>query len=451
MASNDRKLLIVEDDEGLQKQLRWSFGEYEVMLAGDRSAAVKLARDHQPAVVTLDLGLPPEPDDITEGMETLRAILEIAPYAKVIMVTGQDEREHALSAINMGAYDFYAKPIDIDALKLIVNRAFHVYELERENRELAERKANAPLAGIVASSQKMLAVCRAIEKVAPADVSVLLQGESGTGKELLAKALHELSSRGEHKFVAINCAAIPEPLLESELFGYEKGAFTGAAQRTTGKIERARNGTLFLDEIGDLPMSLQAKLLRFLQEKTIERLGGQQEIEVDVRIVAATHRNLRELIEDGRFREDLYYRLSQMVIEVPALRERPGDAVAIARILFKKYAEELGKPKLKLNNAALTAIGSYSWPGNIRELENKLKQAVVMCEKKIVGPEELGFSDSLPGSEAFSLAHLRGEAERQAIEQALDVNQGNISKAARMLKVSRPTLYDLMSKYNYRC
>lgn len=451
MGSMSRRILVVEDDIGLQKQLRWGFSGFDVLVANDRKSAMRCVRECQPEVVLLDFGLPPDPDGVGEGVATLKEILKETPYTKVIMVTGNDERRHALTAIGLGAYDFYTKPIDIDELKFIVERARNVYDLEAENRELARKQLMTPLPGLVAASQKMLEVCRVVEKVAPSDITTLLQGESGTGKELLARALHDLSSRSQANFVAINCAAIPESLLESELFGYEKGAFTGAVQRTIGRIEHAQNGTLFLDEVGDLPMSLQAKLLRFLQEKTIERLGGRNEIVVDIRVVAATHQDLKTLIKTGKFREDLYYRLSQMVIEVPPLRERPGDAAAIANSLFTRYVKELGKPRLKLSSGALLAIENYNWPGNIRELENRLKQVAVMSDKNIVEAEDLGLPTVLPPVDSFSLAHYRERAERQALERALGANKGNISRAARMLKVSRPTLYDLMNKYNYRC
>ncbi len=451
MSVKNPKLLVVEDDQGLQKQLRWGFDGFDVVTAGDRESALACVKAHNPAVVTLDLGLPPDPDGSSEGLATLQEIIKLSPYTKVIMVTGNDEREHAVNAIAMGAYDFFMKPIDMDALKLIVSRAYNLYQLERENRQLQKSRMMTPLPGLIASSQRMLKVCRDIEKVAPSDVTVLLQGESGTGKELLAKAVHELSAREGNNFIAINCAAIPEALLESELFGYEKGAFTGAYQRTIGKIERAQSGTLFLDEIGDLPMSLQAKLLRFLQEKSIERLGGQKEIAVDVRIVAATHQDLKELIKAGKFREDLYYRLSQVSLDVPPLRSRPGDAAAIANALFKNYADEFAKPGLKLTSDALLAIENYMWPGNIRELENRLKQVAIMSDKKHISPEDLGLPTNYSEAEAFSLALYRERAERQALERALGANSGNISRAAKMLNISRPTLYDLMNKHNFKC
>jgi two-component system NtrC family response regulator len=451
MADTLPRLLAIEDDPGLQKQLRWSFQGYEVIVAGERRSAMDYMRTHHPAVVTLDLGLPPDADGVSEGLATLNELLQFDPYAKVIVVTGRDEREHAVKAIGEGAYDFYVKPIDVEELGLVINRAYRVYELERENRELSRKQVSTPLPGIIATSYNMLKVCRDIEKVAPTDASVLIGGESGTGKELLARALHRLSERADERFVAINCAAIPETLLESELFGYEKGAFTGAARQTIGKIERAQHGTLFLDEIGDLSLSLQAKLLRFLQEKTIERLGGHDEVEVDVRVVAATHQDLKKLMEEGGFREDLYYRLAQIVIDVPPLSQRPGDAAAIAKELFRNITGELGKRSMKLSAGALQVIESYSWPGNVRELENRLRQVVIMNENKDVLPEDLGLPLGPDDPPCHPLASYREEAERRALEQALGVHGGNVSRAAKMLQISRPTLYDLMNKYNYRC
>lgn len=440
----------MEDDTGLQKQMCWGLPGIDVLVAGDRKSAIEIIKSRMPPVVTLDLGLPPDTDGAGEGLAALTEILRLAPYTKVIMVTGNDDRKHALSAIGKGAYDFYIKPINIEELRFIIDRAFLLAELEKENRELIEKQSTSPLPGLIAASQEMLQICSMIEKSALSDISVLVQGETGTGKELLVRALHSLSPRRSEKFVAINCAAIPDTLLESELFGYEKGAFTGATRKTAGRIERADKGTLFLDEVGDLPLALQAKLLRFLQERVVERLGGGSEISVDVRIVAATHQNLPDLIKSGRFREDLYYRLSQMVIDVPPLRERPGDAAAIASALFRGIAAELHKPKMKLSSGALLAIENYPWPGNIRELENKLKQVAVIADKDVIEAEDMKLPDPDGKTDSFSLAAVRGKAERQAVGKALAFSGGNVSKAAEMLKVSRPTLYDLISKYNIR-
>ena len=448
-APERRTLLIVEDDPGLQSQLRWYFEGYEVLVAEDRESAVNLVRRHEPPVVTLDLGLPPDPANATEGLEALDQILSAAPHTKVIVVTGNDDRENAVRAVGRGAYDFYQKPVDPEVLGLIVDRAYNLFELEDENRRLARKERPSPLAGIIAASGEMTRVCRMVEKVAPTSATVLLLGESGTGKELLARALHGLSPRAEQRFVAINCAAIPETLLESELFGYEKGAFTGAAKQTLGKIEYAHKGTLFLDEIGDLPMSLQAKLLRFLQERVIERVGGREEIAVDVRVIGATHQDLGQLIEEGRFREDLYYRLSEISLRIPPLRERTGDSVLLARHFLDLFGREHGRSLRGFTEDALAAIEAYPWPGNARELENRVKRAVIMAENNRIAAEDLELvvpDESMP----LNLRQVREEAERRAIERALALYNGNVSQAADILGVSRPTLYDLAKKYDLR-
>jgi two-component system NtrC family response regulator len=448
-APERRTLLIVEDDLGLQSQLRWYFEGYEVLVAEDRESAVNLVRRHEPPVVTLDLGLPPDPANATEGLEALDQILSAAPHTKVIVVTGNDDRENAVRAVGRGAYDFYQKPVDPEVLGLIVDRAYNLFELEDENRRLARKERPSPLAGIIAASGEMTRVCRMVEKVAPTSATVLLLGESGTGKELLARALHGLSPRAEQRFVAINCAAIPETLLESELFGYEKGAFTGAAKQTLGKIEYAHKGTLFLDEIGDLPMSLQAKLLRFLQERVIERVGGREEIAVDVRVIGATHQDLGQLIEEGRFREDLYYRLSEISLRIPPLRERTGDSVLLARHFLDLFGREHGRSLRGFTEDALAAIEAYPWPGNARELENRVKRAVIMAENNRIAAEDLELvvpDESMP----LNLRQVREEAERRAIERALALYNGNVSQAADILGVSRPTLYDLVKKYDLR-
>ena len=451
MSDNKPKLLTVEDDPGLQSQLKWSFEEFEVITADNREDALAMLRRHEPAVVTLDLGLPPDPDGATEGLATLEQLLELAPETKVIMVTGNEDRENAVKAIAMGAYDFYSKPIDSEILNLIVKRAYHVYELEKENRKLSSQ-GHSPLEGVVASSPQMLKVCKTIEKIAPADVTALLLGESGTGKEVFSRALHELSPRSNKRFVAINCAAIPENLLESELFGYEKGAFTGASKQTIGKIEYANGGTLFLDEIGDLPMSLQAKLLRFLQERVIERVGGRQEIPVDVRVICATHQNIPEQITEGTFREDLYYRISEITIKIPALREREGDVVLIARTLLNKYVQlpNSNKKIRGFSPDAITALESYSWPGNVRELENRIKRAVIMAESNLISAEDLELEDIEEQPVPLNLRQVRDSAEYNAVLRAINLYNGNISKAAELLGVSRPTLYDLMNKHEIK-
>ena len=441
-------LLVVEDDAGIQKQLKWSFDDFNVVIAGDKEESISQLRRQEPKVVTLDMGLPPDPGGTSEGLATLQQILELLPKTKVIVVTGNDDRESAVKAIAIGAYDFYLKPIDADILGLIVNRAFRVRELEDENQRLASDESHSPLSGLIGSSPQMLKVCRTIEKVGPTNATTLLLGESGTGKEVLAKALHELSPRNDGRFVAINCAAIPENLLESELFGYEKGAFTGAAKQTLGKIEVANEGTLFLDEIGDLPMPLQAKLLRFLQERVIERVGGRQEIPIDVRVLCATHRGLPDMIKDGSFREDLYYRLSEISIQIPAVREREGDAVLLVRAFLEKFAREQNKKVPGLSQDALLAIENYDWPGNVREMENKVKRAVIMQDGNQATAEDLELEDVEAINMPFNLREVREEAERKAVLRALNHVDGNIAQAAEVLGVSRPTLYDLIKKLN---
>ncbi len=447
MREQSRKLLIVEDDPGLLSQLRWCFEGYDVFTAEDRESAIAELRRHEPTVVLQDLGLPPKPEGVEEGFATLRDTLKLAPHTKVIVVTGNGDQENALTAIAQGAYDFYEKPVDTDTLKLLVDRAFNISELETENRRLQNRVNESPLDGIIAASEAMLAVCRMIEKIAPTDVTTLLLGESGTGKELVARALHRLSPRAEQKFVAINCAAIPENLLESELFGHEKGAFTGAVKQTHGKIEVADGGTLFLDEIGDMPLALQAKMLRFLQERVIERVGGRQEISVDVRVVCATNQNPESLIKENLFREDLYYRVSEITINIPPFREREEGRLILARTLLQKYSKQLHRPLNGFSDDAVTAIESYSWPGNVRELENKIKGAVIMADGKLVTAADLGVSAGDGQSETLNLREVRQCAESKAIRVALTRSYGNISKAAELLDITRPTLYDLMNKY----
>ena len=440
-----KSLLVVEDNPGLQKQLKWAFEGYEVHVAGDRASAIELLGEHQPRVVTLDLGLPPDPANATEGLLALGEILRLAPHTKVIVVTGNDDRDNALKAISLGAYDFYQKPVDPDILALIVDRASQLSELEEENRRLLEQTAGAPLNGIVGSSEKMLAACRMVEKIGPSDVTALILGESGSGKELFARALHDLSPRREQPFMAVNCAAIPENLLESELFGYEKGAFTGAVKQTPGKIEHASGGTFFLDEIGDMPQALQVKLLRFLQERVVDRIGGHTSIPVDVRVICATHHDLDQSIKDGTFREDLFYRVSEVAIKVPALRERDTDRVLLAQVFLDKFSEENGRDFRGFSDAALESIEGYRWPGNVRELENRVKRAVILAEGKQITALDLGF-ETETGSLSLDLRAAREGAERSVIQRALLVNNNNMSHAAKALGVSRPSLYNLMNK-----
>ena len=450
MSSTRNTLLVVEDDPGLQKQLRWSFDDYEVVMAGDRESALAQLRRYEPPVVLLDLGLPPDADGATEGLATLEQILALAPSSKVIVVTGNQDRANAVKAIGIGAYDFYQKPFDSEMLGMIVGRAFRMHELERENRALLSRQADSPMQGIITSDAQMLKVCRTVEKVAPSNVTVLVLGESGTGKELLARALHQLSSRAQKRFVAINCAAIPENLLESELFGYEKGAFTGATKQTIGKIEYADGGTLFLDEIGDLPLSLQSKLLRFLQERVVERLGGRGEIPVDVRVVCATHQKLAQLIKDGGFREDLYYRVSEITVDIPPLRARVGDAALLAHAFLEKFSRTQGRVLKGFTQEALAAIESHRWPGNVREMENVIKRAVIMAEGAQIGVDDLGLGHADAEAQPLNLRQVREEAERQAVVRALGRANGNIAQAADILGVSRPTLYDLVNRYGLK-
>ncbi|SKB46392.1 PEP-CTERM-box response regulator transcription factor [Sphingopyxis flava] len=446
-----RKLLVVEDDPGLQTQLKWAYEDYEVLIAGGHDRAIELLRAEEPAVVTLDLGLPPDADGTREGFRVLSAILEAKPDTKVIVVSGQGERASALCAIANGAWDFYQKPIDIDELGLIVRRAFHVHALEVENARLANEGAgdNRVLGAMISGAPEMLKVARTIERVADLGVSVMLLGASGTGKELLARGLHEASARRDGAFVAINCAAIPETLLESELFGHEKGAFTGAVKTTEGKIELAHGGTLFLDEVGDIPLPLQVKLLRFLQERTIERIGGRKPIAVDTRIVCATHQDLDAMIAQGSFREDLYYRLAEMVVKIPALAERAGDAVLLARHFLHHYAPEMNPGVRGFASDALQAIDAAPWPGNVRELENRIKRAVIMADGKLVTKDDLDLSGGQAGEEPdwLNLRSAREAADRVAIRRAMTQSEGNISAAAKLLGISRPTLYDLLKQY----
>lgn len=447
------KLLIVEDDEGLQRQLRWAYDDYDVVVAGDRATAIDMLRAEEPAVVTLDLGLPPDPDGVSEGFATLSEILALKPDTKIIVASGHGARESAMRAIASGAYDFYQKPVDIDELGMIVRRAFHLHAIEADNRRLCSLPTDDArvLGGMITAAPEMLKVARTIERVANADVSVMLLGASGTGKELLARGVHQASSRKHGAFVAINCGAIPENLLEAELFGHEKGAFTGAVKTTEGKIELAQGGTLFLDEVGDIPLPLQVKLLRFLQERVIERIGGRKSIPVDTRIVCATHRNLEEMIAEGSFREDLYYRLAEIVVRIPMLAERPGDAVLLAKHFLKSFAATMNPAVKGLSPDALSAIDRWTWPGNVRELENRMKRAVIMADGKLVTASDLDLEggDADDGDQ-INLKAVRDAADRKAIRRAIARTEGNISNAAKLLGISRPTLYDLIKQHGLR-
>ena len=442
-------LLIVEDDEGLQKQLKWHFCEcdYHVALAHDFDTAIESLRLHEPSVVIQDLGLPPHEDEVSEGFRTMQEILRLSKSTKVIVVTGANATEHALRAVSLGAYDFYPKPIDTQVLDLIVDRAFSMYDLEQRNRRLQKYEAS-PLTGLVTANSTMLSICNKLEKIAATTVTCMLNGQSGTGKEVLARAIHELSDRAEGPFVAINCAAIPEALIESELFGHEKGSFTGADKQTIGKIESAQGGTLFLDELGDMPLAAQAKLLRFIQERVVERVGGRSEIPVDTRIVCATNRDLEQMVKDGTFREDLYFRVTEVIVSIPRLADRGEDKLLLARHFLNSFAEEYGRDVVNFDEGALAAIDSYEWPGNVRELISKVKNGVVMADGKFVTAGDLGLEEV--GELALNLRHVREAAERTAILKALAISGGQISSAAKLLGVTRPTLYDLFKRHDIR-
>ena len=451
MADKKPVLLVIEDDEGLQAQLKWAYEDFEVVIAGDRDSAIAALRSGMPSVVTLDLGLPPDPDGTSEGFAVLDAIMALKSDTKVIVASGHGARESALQAIERGAYDFYQKPVDIEELGLIVRRAFNLQNIEDENRRLVANASEdkTVLGRLITGAPEMVKVARTIERVASTNVSVMLLGASGTGKELLAQGLHDASNRCRKPFVAINCAAIPENLLESELFGHEKGAFTGAVKTTEGKIESANGGTLFLDEVGDIPLPLQVKLLRFLQERTIERIGGRKAIPVDTRIVCATHQNLEGMIAQGTFREDLFYRLAEIVIRIPALAERHGDGVLLAKAFLKRFAKEMNPTVTGFAPDALTAIDGHEWPGNVRELENRVKRAVIMSDGKLVGAADLDFdSEGEEDKEALNLKSAREQSDRRVIRHALARSEGNISSTAKLLGISRPTLYDLLKQYD---
>ncbi|HEB78211.1 MAG TPA: PEP-CTERM-box response regulator transcription factor [Methylothermaceae bacterium] len=440
----------MEDDPGLQSQLKWSFAEkYKVVTASDRESALAVVKKTAPAVVTLDLGLPPDPGGISEGFATLEEILRLAPATKVIVITGNDEIDNAVRAVGAGAYDFYQKPVDPDMLAFVVERAFRLYQLEEENRKLSRITVNHPLDGVIAANPRMLEICQLVEQLAPTDLSILLLGESGTGKEVMARAIHALSPRRKGPFVAINAAAIPENLLEAELFGYEKGAFTDAQKQTIGKVEMASGGTLFLDEIGDMPLPLQPKLLRFLQERVIERIGGRRQIEVDVRIICATHQNLEQLIAEGRFRQDLYFRLNETTIELPPLRQRREDIPVLARAFLHRYNRELKRNLLDFTEDALAALESYDWPGNVRELQSRVKTAVALALGPKITPQDLKLEKSAD-RRLMTLREAREQAERRALAAALSEAEGKVAKAAEILDITRPTLYSLLSKYNLK-
>ena len=442
------KLLIVDDDKGIQKQLKWSFSDYEAILASDRESAIAAVRRFEPKVVTLDLGLPPDEANASEGLAALQEILTIAPHTKVIVITGNDDRTNALKAISAGAYDFYQKPIEPEVINVIVARAYSVAAIEEENRHM--RAVAGSDIGIIGNSESIDRLRMMVKRIAPTQITALLLGESGTGKEVAANAIHLASDRKKKPFIAINCASIPEALLESELFGYEKGAFTGAHKATKGKVECAEGGTLFLDEIGDMPYSLQAKLLRFLQEKTIERLGGRQEISVDVRVVCATNQNLEQMVKDKTFREDLFYRVSEITLNIPPLRDRDEDVIILAQYFLQRYTTEYKSNVKSFSEDGLGAIKAHRWPGNIRELQNKVKSAVIMCTGAQITAMDLGLYDHEGTSYELSLnlRAVRERAESLAINKAYSLADKNMSKAAELLGITRPTLYSLIEKYS---
>lgn len=443
-----QKLLIVDDDEDLRTQMKWALAQdYTILLAEDRASAAALMRKEKPTVVTLDLGLPPLPAGIEEGFAVLDEILNEHGKTKVIIITGRGERENALRAVEKGAYDFFYKPIQLDELKVVLRRAFHLSQLEKEQQALQRRLSVDTFEGMLGNCTKMQEVFTVIRKVATTDAPVLIMGESGTGKELVARAMHRLSVRQAEPFIVINCGAIPENLLESELFGHEKGAFTGAHIQRKGRFEMAERGTLFLDEIGELPLTLQVKLLRFLQERVVERVGGREQIEVDTRVIAATNRDLKEAMKEGKFREDLYFRLGVILMSLPPLREREGDVILLAKAFLEQYADENRKKIRGFTNQAMNAVEQYAWPGNVRELENRIKRAVIMTDGAKITPADLEMEAPKPKYENMGLKDAREALEKELLTKALSRNDGNITKVATELGVSRPTLYDMMEKF----
>jgi len=437
---------VLEDDEGMRSQYSWLLSDYRILPAGDRAEAKAIVQSEHPAIAIVDLGLPPDADGATEGLAAVSEILEMAADTKIIVVTGNEHAENAHKAVASGAYDFFQKPIDPEVLKLIVARAAKLYALERENRALATSNLQATKSGILGSSPVMQKTLRDVERVAKSEATVLVTGESGTGKELVASAMHHMSSRVTGPFVAINCAAIPDTLLEAELFGHEKGAFTGAIRQTIGKIEQANGGTLFLDEIGDIPLTTQVKLLRFLEDRIIERVGGRKSIQIDARIVTATNQDLGKLISESRFREDLFYRINEVSIKLPALRDRGDDILLLANFFLRKYAKDMGRSFRGFSKEAGSALLQHQWRGNVRELENRVKRAAIMSEGTLVTATDLDFGNAQEVP-VPTLREVRRQAERGALDQALARSEGNLSKAASLLGISRPTLYELLEEH----
>lgn len=441
------KLLLVEDDEEIRTQMRWALSaDYETVLVGDRASAVSAFRSHRPAVVLLDLGLPPEPASPAEGLATLAELRALDSDAKIVIVSGQGEKGNALQAIGAGAYDFFTKPVEMEELKLLLRRCFHVASLEREYRNLQAKLQAESFEDLIGSGPRMQLCFESIRKVATTNAPVLVLGESGTGKEMTANAIHRRSARRDAPFVAINCSAIPENLIESELFGHEKGSFTGAHTQRKGRIEMAEGGTLFLDEIGEIPLAIQVKLLRFLQEQCIERVGGRQEIHVDSRVIAATNADLKKKMADGSFREDLFYRLAVVQINLPALRERDDDVILLAKTFLQRFGTENARAGMTFTPEAIRAMREHSWPGNVRELQNRVRRAVIMADGKKIAAADLELIANPGGGKGSSLREAREQVEREMISGALRRNGGKVSAAAAELGVSRPTLYELIDK-----
>jgi len=446
-AERSTQILLVEDDDGLRRQMQWALEPYEVTPASNAPEAFRQFGGGVPIVI-LDLGLPPDRDGASEGLKVLDAILNQAPQTKVIILSGNSDHAVALSAVERGAFDFISKPVEIDVLKLIIDRAIRMYDLEKENQALRLSR-DQRLPGIVYGSQAMERVARIIERVSRTDAAVIILGESGTGKELVASALHNLSARAQAKLIPINCASIPENLLESELFGHERGAFTGAIKQTRGKFELADKGTLFLDEIGDMPLALQAKLLRFLQSREFERVGGRQTLSVDVRVISATNQPLGTLVAEGKFREDLYYRLNEIQVDLPPLRDREGDVVILAQYFLNLFNRELSRGLRGFTEEALAALSDYKWPGNVRELENRLKRAVIMADGPLITPQDLELASGVKARSLNLRDHMH-QLEGALLNEALAAAEGNVSKAAKLMGISRQQIYNLMAERKQR-